>query len=83
MCELAGLALFAESALVVFADQVSDSGAFAWWDVVPVRAEGAARADLPVAGFEVGAERAGDFGGLAESREDCAEVVVEGEGGRC
>jgi hypothetical protein len=77
--ELAGFAFFAQSALVMFADQMADTRAFSWWYVVSVRTEGATRTDLPIAGFEVWAERACDFGGLAESWKDRAEIVVEGE----
>lgn len=77
MRELALVAFFAETALVVFADEVADAGAFGGRDVVPVWTGDASRA---VAGFVVGAEGAGDFGGPAEGGEGAGEVAGEGEG---
>lgn len=58
MRKLALVALLAQTALVVFADEVADAAAFRGRHVVAVRAGEAARA---VAGFVVGAYGTGDL----------------------
>ena len=80
MCELALVALFAESSLVVFADEVPDAGAVFLGDVVAVRTE---RTIFALADNEVLTYRAGHLGGRAEGGEGAVEVGVEGEGGGC
>ena len=63
VCEFAGVAFLAKTALVVFADQVADPAAVFLGDVVPVRAVGAT---WTVTFDEVLAERASDFRGQTE-----------------
>ena len=78
MGEFAGVAFFAEAALVVFADQVADARAVFFGDVVPVWAGGTAGAAVLL---EVGADGSVCFGGAAEGWEAGFEEVVEGEDG--
>lgn len=58
MCELAGVAFLAETALVMFTNQVVDAAALRGRGVVSVMAKDASRA---VSCFVFGAYRAGDF----------------------
>lgn len=79
MRELARVALLAQSALIMLANQVSDAGTIFFGNVVPVRTERAGSAAL-TAGKEVGADGAVGFAGVAEGGEVGAEEGREGEG---
>lgn len=67
----------------MFADQMADSSAVAYRDVMSVRAGGAARARGAVGGEVVLAERTMCFGRRAECGKQTVKVSVECEGRRC
>lgn len=70
------IAFFAQAALVVLADEMTDTLALFLRRVVSI---GAARALSTSIGEEILAYRPGDLGWLAQRGESVGEVVVEGE----